>query len=121
MLLVIADAVNIGGVNIDNKFMVSGILVAMLFKSPTAGTKEQYTGNIQIFVMLVEILNKVVAPKKIHLCLLHYKYQYNSALTVKFVRHLTGRELYKIGNVKYRQNYSLRKNVCNLCGTSLFC
>lgn len=50
MLLIIAD-VNIGDVNIDNKFMVSAILVTMFFKSPT-WTNEQYLSHIQIFMLV---------------------------------------------------------------------
>lgn len=37
MLLIFADAVNTDGVNTDNKFMASDILVTVFFSSPTAG------------------------------------------------------------------------------------
>lgn len=51
MLLITAD-VNIGDVNVDNKFMVNGILVTMFFKSPPAGTNAQYISHIQIFMLV---------------------------------------------------------------------
>jgi len=67
------------------------------------------------------MLNNFSAFEKIALRLLQSKYQWNSSLKVKFVSCLTGKELYKIGYVKYRQNCSLGEKVCNLCGTSLLC